>query len=126
MTDREPRCTLVSAINGGVMRVYVAGPYTKGDVALNVRRAIGAAEALVEMGHTPLVPLLTHLWHLMSPHPWEYWMALDMAWLPVCDGLFRLPGESKGADVEVGRARELGIPVFTDLAVLRLTVQAEQ
>ena len=108
------------------MRVYVAGPYTKGDVALNVRRAIGAAETLVEMGHTPLVPLLTHLWHLMSPHPWEYWMALDMAWLPVCDVLLRLPGESRGADMEATRARELCIPVFTDIAVLRLTVQAEQ
>jgi len=40
--------------------------------------------------------------------------------------LLRLPGESKGADMEVTRARELCIPVFTDIAVLRLTVQAEQ
>ncbi|GAG05287.1 unnamed protein product, partial [marine sediment metagenome] len=33
-------------------------------------------------------------------------------WLEVCDCVLRLPGESAGADLEVERAKELGIPVY--------------
>ena len=32
-----------------------------------------------------------------------------------CDAVLRLPGDSKGADEDVRRARELGLPVFTRL-----------
>ena len=94
------------------MRVYIAGPYTKGDVVVNVRNAVLAADRIFDAGHLPYVPHLTHLWHTVSPHPWEDWMRLDMGWLPACDALVRMPGESTGADLEVEQARNLGIPVF--------------
>jgi hypothetical protein len=29
-----------------------------------------------------------------------------------CDAVLRLPGASRGADLDVARARELGLPVF--------------
>jgi hypothetical protein len=95
-----------------VRRVYVAGPYTKGDVAVNVRNAILAANELADRGFVPFIPHLFHFWHLVTPRPYEDWTRLDFEWLPFCDALLRLPGESSGADAEVVAASELGIPVF--------------
>ena len=94
------------------MRVYVAGPYTKGDVAQNVRTAIMTADFLLKQGHVPFLPHLTHFWHLVVPGPYEQWINLDLAWLPFCQVLVRIPGESSGADAEVAEAHRLGIPVF--------------
>ena len=92
--------------------IYVAGPYTKGDVALNVKHALYAATVLFAMGYMPYVPHLTHFWHLIYPHDYEDWMRLDFEWIRRCDALLRLSGESAGADREVAFATELGIPVF--------------
>jgi hypothetical protein len=88
------------------LRIYIAGPYTQGDVAVNVRNAIIAADILVDMGHSPYVPLLNHFWHLVLPHEPQYWLDLDFAWLDVCDAILRLPGLSEGADKEVARAKQ--------------------
>lgn len=93
------------------MKVFIAGPYTLGDVAANVRNACLAAERIREAGHLPFVPLLCHLWHLVSPHDYGYWMGMDAEWLAECDILLRLPGESAGADSEVELCDRLGIPV---------------
>jgi hypothetical protein len=38
------------------MKVYVAGPYTKGDVAVNTANAIKSGQELLEAGHVPFVP----------------------------------------------------------------------
>lgn len=102
-----------------IRRVYVAGPYTKGDVAQNVRRAIAAANELMDLGYMPFVPHLTHFWHLIFPRPYKDWMAIDAEWLQFCDAVLRLEGESSGADDEEVMARELGIPIFYDLSSLR-------
>jgi hypothetical protein len=99
-------------------RVYVAGPYTQGDVAINVRNAYAAADQLANAGIAPFVPHHTHFWHLLFPRPYEEWLKLDLAFLPSCDALLRLPGASNGADGEVAAARALGIPVFTDAGSL--------
>jgi len=92
--------------------VYVASPYTIGDVAMNVRRNIEAADQLATAGFASFVPLLSHLWHLIIPHSYEFWIAHGLAWLERCDAVVRLPGESSGADAEVARALELGLPVY--------------
>lgn len=99
-------------------RVYVAGPYTKGDVAVNVRGAILAASELYDAGLMPYVPHLSHYWHTVAPRPYGDWLRLDMEWLRVCDVLLRLPGESSGADKEVCEAVRLGIPCFEHLGEL--------
>ena len=87
----------------GIMKpcIYIASPYTQGDTALNVRDQIAAAECLREAGALPFVPLLSHLWHLMSPHPYNYWIEMDMDWLHHADAVLRLHGDSAGADAEV-------------------------
>ena len=94
------------------MKVYVAGPYSKGDVALNVRSAILVAGQLRDAGFAPFLPHLTHFWHLVAPRPYEDWLDLDNQFIPCCDALLRIPGESSGADKEVALARSLNIPVF--------------
>jgi len=98
--------------------VYVAGPYSHGDTNRNVQRALAAGDMIYQIGALPFVPHLSHLWDLVDPRPYEHWMDLDKDYLELCDAVFVLPGFSPGADNEIVRAKELGIPVFTDYVVL--------
>lgn len=92
--------------------VYVAGPYSQGDPAENVATAVRVASLLMDRGWAwPLVPHLSHLWHMIAPRPHRDWIDLDLALLARCDGLVRLPGASAGADGEVDWAVEHGVPV---------------
>lgn len=97
------------------MYIYVAGPYSKGDVGNNVRRAIKFADLLVHLGHVPFVPHLYHFWHIVRTRSWEQWMALDYAWVAKCDVLVKLYGQSAGAELERRHATELGIEVIEQL-----------
>jgi len=94
------------------MIVYIAGPYSQPDPVLNVIAAVKAAEEVRALGHLPFVPHLSHLWHLISPHEYAYWIEMGLEWLDVCDCIIRLPGESPGADGEVARMIEQHKPVF--------------
>jgi hypothetical protein len=95
------------------MYIYIAGPYTNGDTILNIRRAITVADRLVDMGHTPFIPHMTYAWHMVSPHTdINFWYEYDLKWLEKCDALFRIIGDSHGADQEVLKATLLGLPVF--------------
>ena len=98
------------------MRVYIAGPYTKGDVALNVRSAIEAGDAVLKAGHLPFIPHLCHYWHTIFPGRYEQWTAYDLGWLPVCEAFIRLSGESGGADAEEQAAKRLGLPIYYSVA----------
>jgi hypothetical protein len=92
--------------------VYIAGPYTRGDTVLNIRRAVKAATRLRKLGYAPYVPHLSHVWHLIDPQPIEFWYGLDIEWLEKCNAVIRLSGLSRGADHEVEVAKSKGIPVF--------------
>lgn len=98
--------------------VYVASPYTNGDKEENVELQIVAAELLRNAGFLPFWPLHSHYWQQLYPHPYEFWMLMDFEWIPKCDILLRLPGESQGADKEVKLAQELDIPVYYSLFTL--------
>lgn len=93
-------------------RVYIAGPLSAGDQFLNVRAALDAARDVRAAGHLPFVPHLSAFAHLVHAQPYAVWIDEDLAWLECCDALLRLEGESPGADAEVARARELGMPVY--------------
>ncbi len=95
--------------------VYIAGPYSQGDVIENVGWAIDMGELLMDHGLIPFVPHLMHFWEFRYPHELDYWYAYDLAWLARCDCLLRLPGESEGADKEVEFAKAHGIPVFNHI-----------
>lgn len=102
----------VGLLERSIHRVYIASPYTLGDVAENVRAQLYAAEELREHGFLPHIPLLSHFWHLIIPHEYEYWMKICLEEVTYTDALLRLPGVSRGAEREVARAKELGIPIF--------------
>lgn len=105
------------------MRIYVAGPYTapttEGRLA-NTYRAVDAGLALMKMGHAPFVPHLTHfsderaLETEGAHRGYQDWMDLDDAYLEVCDALLYLM-PSRGADIELARAKELGLQIFYSL-----------
>jgi hypothetical protein len=94
------------------MSIYVSGPFTKGDRTVNVRNAMIAGKELMAKGHFPFVPHLSFFFDLMFPHSWDHWMEFDLNFLDKCDALVRLPGESKGADIEVHHAQLQDIEVF--------------
>jgi hypothetical protein len=101
------------------MKVYITGPYTKGDVACNVKRVIEVADKIANLGHIPFVPHLFHFWHLFHHHPKEFWMKMDLKWLSCCDVLFLLAGESEGAITECKFALENGIEIVTSIEALK-------
>lgn len=96
-------------------RVFVSGPYTLGDVAVNVKNAMDAGNDLINAGFYPFVPHLSHFMHMAHPQQYEKWLELDLRFLECCDVLVRLSGDSSGADKEVAHARKLGIPVYFSL-----------
>jgi hypothetical protein len=91
--------------------VYIASPYTRGDVAENVCRQIEAAHKILDMGHCPFAPLLSHFLHLHRQRPYTDWTNMDLCLITKMDVLLRLPGDSPGADAEVREAERLEIPV---------------
>jgi len=99
--------------------VYIASPYTMGDVGMNVREQMEAADRLMDYGYCPIVPLLSHFLHIHRPRPYDDWAVMDLELVRRSDFVLRLPGESVGADKEVALACELGIPVVESIEELR-------
>ena len=98
-----------------MISVYIASPYTVGDKEYNVKRSLLVAETLYSYGYLPFVPLLSHYWNQYIEHDYYYWLEMDLHWIERCDAVLRLPGESKGADVEVKYANKIGKPVYYSL-----------
>jgi hypothetical protein len=93
-------------------RIYCAAPYTKGDVGANVKRAIDVSDELANAGFAVFCPLLTHFWHLLHPHSWDFWMKQDLVWLEQCQALVYVNGPSKGVEMEIAHARMHNIPIY--------------
>ena len=91
--------------------IYITSPYTIGDVAANVAVQMDAAHRILDAGHCPVAPLLSHYLHIHRQRPYRDWVEMDLALIPKMDVVLRLPGESKGADGEVALAKALGIRV---------------
>lgn len=102
-----------------MIKVYIASPYTLGDVAVNVKRQIDCADELMNIGFLPFAPLYSHFQHMIHPRPYEDWIQIDLEWVEVCDCVLRLEGESHGADGEVLYAKQLGKPVFKSIEKLK-------
>jgi hypothetical protein len=98
------------------LKIYVAGPYTRGSESLNIAKAVEGANALWDKGHTPFIPHMSHFWEMIGPRRhYEEWMKWCLVWVEACDALLRMPGESSGADREVELALKLGKPVYYSL-----------
>jgi len=95
-----------------MVKVYIASPYTLGDVAVNVKMQLDKVNELMDLGYAPFAPLYSHFQHMAHPRPYEDWIKIDLEWVRVCDCVLRIGGESKGADGEVDLAINLGKPIY--------------
>lgn len=103
--------------------IYIASPYTIGDKEENVRVQIDAAHRIMDMGHAPITPLLSHYLEAVRPRPYEDWIKADLPLVERADILLRLPGESKGADMEVEHAKKNKIEVVESWEELESHIQ---
>lgn len=99
-------------------KIYIASPYTIGDVAVNVKRQMDVADELMTLGFAPFTPLYSHFQHMMHPRPYQDWIDIDLIWVLSCDAVLRLDGKSSGADGEVKYAIENKIPVYYSIEEL--------
>jgi hypothetical protein len=103
--------------------VFIASPYTKGDLAINTHFQCQVFDRLLnEKRCWPVAPLWTHFQHLLFPRPYHDWIEYDQALLRCYDCCLRLTAsfdamgyeqaDSTGADAEVEAFRRLNRPVF--------------
>lgn len=91
---------------------YLAGPYSSGPEKM-YERHLFVAEYLMQHGFCVYSPICeTHHWETQYSHTHDEWIDRDLQILGRCDGIIRLPGESKGSDIEVQQAKMLGLPVW--------------
>ena len=94
--------------------VYIMGPYSS-DPLGGVLNAVEVADLILDKGGIPYIPHLTHYWNNYSNKPWIFWMIYDMY---IIDNLrklcgVRLPGPSKGADMEEAFFNDLKKKVYS-------------
>jgi hypothetical protein len=98
----------------------VAGPYSSGAAdaaarAANLRALNEAALAVFRRGHLPVIGVNLALPMIEAAGPEsfdEIMMPVSLAAAERCDAVLRIGGKSGGADQEVARFRERGLPVF--------------
>ena len=112
------------------LMILIAGPYRSGtgdDPVLlrrNLDRLEEAAWPIFQAGHLPMIgewvalPVLASagVSDVAHPRAAEVMYPTAQRLLERCDGVLRLPGDSRGADQDVLIARRRGIPVYTSLA----------
>lgn len=109
--------------------VYVAGPFRAADswgIENNIRRAEALALEVWRLGAACLCPHANTRFFQGAAAD-EVWLDGDLAMLAKCDALLMTPDwvQSSGARAEHDFAAARGIPIFYDLASLRLWLQLE-
>lgn len=92
------------------LRVYVAGPISS-NVFEGVHRGVAAGRQLFLDGLAPFVPHFDAFFWLPDGN-WNAYLEYDLEYILTTEAVYRLAGESKGADLEVKHAIAAGIPVF--------------
>lgn len=92
--------------------IYLSGPITGGDREQNFAQAAAIHRHLMQRGFAVINPMLT----MKLPWAWEvehmHWIEADLPIIERVDAVFRLPGQSVGADLEEAHANKCGVPVF--------------
>jgi hypothetical protein len=112
------------------MLIMICGPYTSGTagdpekIAANRERLESFALPIYEKGHPPLIGEWLALPIIRAAggrapaddvfRKYQYPVAHRL--LARCDAVLRIPGESRGADLDVQCARRLGLRIFADVA----------
>jgi hypothetical protein len=121
----------------GKPTVYIASPYTRGDVAMNTHFQCKVFDQLLTDGKVlPVAPLWSHFQHMLFPRPYEDWIRYDQEMLRLYDCCLRLSAtiletnysmsESTGADLEVETFVRMGKPVFYSISELYEWVDSVQ
>lgn len=93
--------------------VYLAGPIKVPDPLTNAHAALTLSWRLAKECDIDLfVPHLNVFEEIMNHRSWEEWLEYDLNIVSRCDAIFRMYGESRGADREVAFANANDIPVF--------------
>lgn len=109
--------------------ILISGPYmtgTNGDekkIAENLRRLEEHSLPIFQKGHLAVVgewfawPIIRGAGGTShsSPEFHEYQYPVAHRLLEACDALFRIPGDSKGADLEIEKAKNLGKTIYYSL-----------
>lgn len=92
--------------------VYVAGPIASHPMH-NAHRALKLCTELYKSGLVlPFSPHVSVLWDIVVPMSYESWLEYDLDVIAHMHAIYRMEGESPGADRECSAAVELGLPVF--------------
>jgi hypothetical protein len=109
------------------LRIYVAGPYCPmlcdlHDASRLAQRntdvAIVIGNALIEKGHFVFVPHVSHYIHTHASCKRDYgewWYDEDMTFLDHWATALYYISPSKGADLELQKAQQLGLKIFRSL-----------
>ena len=106
--------------------VYIASPYSRGDVSANTHFQCKIFNQLLDDGLVlPVAPLWSHFQHTIFPRRYEDWITYDQEMLRLYDCCLRLTAtipsmgysesHSSGADAEVETFKRLGRPVFNSI-----------
>ena len=107
------------------LKIFVAGPYSPIRGSLhdaartanhNTLRAIQAGISLMQKGHYPFIPHLTHFIHIQSDRAFSkaVYRKYDIIWLKHCDALYFI-GPSEGANRELRFAQKHKLRIFRSL-----------
>ena len=100
------------------MRVFIAGPYgdhnPKDVIVANVQKADKVARDLMALGHQVYCPhKMSWGWEDDSRLTREQFLELDLSFLRYwAEAIYRIHGESSGADGEMAEAQRLGLLVM--------------
>ena len=111
------------------MLILVSGPYmtgTEGDegrIRANLARMEAMALPVYERGHLAVVaewlswPVIQQAGGVdhASPEFEQFQYPVAHRLLSLCDAVLRIPGPSRGADLECELAREMGKPVYSSV-----------
>ena len=109
--------------------ILICGPYLSGSdgdparIAANLAALEAKALPVYERGHLALVGEWLALPIIRAAGGTQHGDSVFQAYqypvahrlLSRCDAVLRIPGASRGADMDVAHARELGLPVFTSI-----------
>lgn len=97
-----------------MIKVFISGPLS-GDPEKNLAAAKEACKRLVIEGFAPFCPHLSWYVDPGSKLGYDKWINIDLEFLKDCHVMLRLPGESKGAEIEENYAHLWEKPIFYDI-----------